>query len=159
MLTQIPVGLDEIIHTFGSLDDPNFESHNIVLFTLPYPLKYEGQIVTKARAHRLAVDNFVQGFRNVQAAGFADKFVEFNGIYARRSIRGQASHPSAHSWGIAIDMEAFDTKVGDAATHPLGSQRRLPEPIVAAMQAAGFFYGGDFKSRKDPMHFQLATHY
>ena len=38
MLNQTPVGLDQIIHTFGSLDDPQFEANHIVLFNLPYPL-------------------------------------------------------------------------------------------------------------------------
>lgn len=150
MITRIPSGLDEIIHTFGSLNDPNFEARNIIVFTLPYSLKYAGQIVTRSRSHRLAVDNFLQAFRNVQSAGLTNQFIEFNGIYARRAIRGQALHPSTHSWGIAIDM--------CASRYPLGSPKRMPDGIIKAFRDAGFFYGGDFKSRKDPMHFQLATH-
>ena len=42
MLTQTPVGLDRIIHTFGSLDDPQVEANDIVLFNLPLPLLFEG---------------------------------------------------------------------------------------------------------------------
>jgi hypothetical protein len=98
MLTNIPNGLDEIIATYGSIDDPAFYAKNIVKFELPYPLLYGGVPVNKAVCHRLAVDNLVQAFKNLQAAGFADQFKEFNGIYARRAIRGQPSHPSAHSW-------------------------------------------------------------
>ena len=151
MLTQIPNGLDEIIATFGSLDDPRFENNNIVSFDLPYTLRYEGQAVTHSRCHRAAVDNFVQALSNVQAAGLADQFVEYNGIYARRAIRGQSSHPSLHSWGVAIDM--------GASTHPLGGSATWPQGILDAFSAAGFFWGGNFRSRKDPMHFQLATGY
>ncbi len=151
MLTQIPNGLDEIIHTYGSLDDPQFEARHIVLFDLPYPLSFEGQQVRRARCHNLAVDNFIQAFRNVEAAGLAGQFVEFDGIYARRSIRGQASHPSLHSWGVAVDM--------GASTHPLGKMVPWPQGILDAFASAGFFWGGNFKSRKDCMHFQLATRY
>lgn len=151
MIEVVPVGLDSIIHTFGSLDDPNFEARNIVTFNLPYSLFYNDAEVKRARAHKLAVDNFIQGFKNVADAGLADQFKEFNGIYARRAIRGQASHPSTHSWGIAVDM--------GVSHFPLGSLKRMPDGIIKAMQAAGFFYGGDFKSRKDPMHFQLARGY
>ena len=151
MLTQIPNGLDEIIHTYGSLDDSQFEANHIVSFELPYILRYEGQEVKHSRCHKLAVDNFIQAFKNVQAAGLAGEFVEYNGIYARRPIRGQASHPSLHSWGVAIDM--------GASTHPLGKIVPWPQEILDAFASAGFFWGGNFKSRKDCMHFQLATGY
>lgn len=151
MLTHTPVGLDEIIKTFGRLDDPKFEIKNIVTFDLPYPLLYEGAKVTRARCHRLIVDNFKKAFQDIKAAGLQDKVKHFSGIYARRSIRGFGSHPSTHSWGIAIDLEA--------EKYPLGSKKRFPDNIVQIFHAAGFFYGGDFKARKDPMHFQFAEKY
>jgi hypothetical protein len=149
MLTQIPNGLDEIIHTYGSIDDPKFEAKHIVLFPLPYPLIFDGQVVKRARCHNLVVDNFVQAFKNVDEAGLADQFKEFNGIVERRAIRGQPSSASLHSWGVAIDM--------GASTHPLGSSATWPKEIIDAFESVGFFWGGNFKSRKDPMHFQLAT--
>jgi hypothetical protein len=151
VLTQIPNGLDEIIHTYGSIDDAQFEAKHIVLFQLPFPLVYEGQQVKRARCHNLAVDNFIQAFKNVDAAGLKDQFTEFNGIYNRRAIRGQTSHASLHSWGVAIDM--------GASNHALGSSATWPQGIIDAFASAGFFWGGNFKSRKDPMHFQLATGY
>src|SRR5260370_8479294 len=148
MLTQIPNGLDEIIHTYGSLDDPQFEANQIVSFDLPYTLRYEGQPVKHSRCHKVAVDSFVQALKNVQAAGLADQFVEYNGIYARRPIRGQASHPSLHSWGVAIDM--------GASTHPLGSSASWPQGILDSFPSAGFFWRGNFKPQNAPIHFPLA---
>lgn len=150
MLTKIPHGLAEIEQTFGSINDPKFEAKNIVLFDLPYPLLYDRATVVRARCHRLVVENFVRAFTGVLAAGMADRFSEFNGIYAHRPIRGR-SNPSTHSWGIAIDM--------CASQFPLGSAARFPDAIVKAFNDAGFFYGGDFHGRRDPMHFQLATGY
>jgi hypothetical protein len=151
MLTEIPNGLDEIIAAYGSLDEPHFENKYIVSFDLPYMLRYEGQVVRRSRCHKVAVDNFVQALRNVEAAGLADQFVEYNGIYAKRAIRGQSAHPSLHSWGVAIDM--------GASTHPLGGSAQWPQGIMDAFSSAGFFWGGNFRSRKDPMHWQLATGY
>ncbi len=148
MLTTIPVGLDEIIATFGPLEDI---ANNLISFELPYSLLYAGTIVTHARCHKLAVDHFVKAFTGIRDAGFAAEFKEYNGIYAARPIRGQSAHPSTHSWGIAIDMLA--------SQYPLGSTNRMPDAIVKIWQDAGFFYGGDFKSRKDGMHYQLATNY
>lgn len=151
MLTSTPNGLREIIAVFGSLDDPNFEANHIVSFPLPYQLTYDNQPVTHARCHRLLVDNFIQAFTEIQTAGLADSFTEYNGIYARRSIRGYASHPSTHSWGIAIDM--------CASQYPLGSAKRMPQAIVDIWRRAGFYYGGDFTHRPDGMHLQFATAY
>ena len=151
MLTHIPNGLDEIIDTFGNLDLPNWEAKHLEVFTLPYPLLYEGKKVTRARCHHLAVENFQKAFNDIKAAGLQDQVKNYSGIFAERSIRGQSKHPSTHSWGIAIDLEAD--------RFPLGSNERFSDAIIKTFQNAGFFYGGDFKSRKDPMHFQLCINY
>ncbi len=156
MLTEIPNGLDEIIHVFGSLDDPHFEENNITMFSFPYPLLYAGKPVSKGRCHRLVVDNFVAVFKELHDLELAHMvqeadYEDYAGIYNQRPIRGQSSHPSTHSWGIAIDLEP--------GKYPLGSAARFPDVIINVFKKYGFFYGGDFKSRKDPMHFQLATGY
>lgn len=151
MLTRRPSGLDELIHTFGDIDDPGFEATQIVPFLLPYPLYYDGTPVTRARCHRLIVDNFQRAFRDIQAAGLQNEVRNYSGIFARRPIRGFGSHPSTHSWGIAIDLEA--------ERYPLGSRERFPQTVVDIFQSAGFFYGGDFLARKDPMHFQFCERY
>jgi hypothetical protein len=151
MLKRTPVGLDEIISTFGSLDDPGFESNNIVTFALPYPLYYENTKASDTRCHRLIVENFQSAFEAIKAANLMEQVRNFSGIYASRAIRGFASHPSTHSWGVAIDLEAEQ--------YPLGSLKRFSEPVVSIFRNAGFFYGGDFVSRKDPMHFQFCEKY
>jgi hypothetical protein len=66
-------------------------------------------------------------------------------------IRSSNPDPSLHSWGVAIDM--------GAATHALASGATWPPGILEALGAVGFFWGGHFKARKDPLHFQLATGY
>ena len=67
--------------------------------------------------------------------------------YVNRPIRGR-NVASNHSWGLAIDI--------DATQYPLGSRKRLPSWIVDLFKAHGFDYGGDWKSRPDPMHFEFA---
>jgi len=151
MLYEIPNGLDEIIHIFGSIDDPSFEADNILSFDLPYPLFYMDAEVRRARCHRLLVDNFRQAFTELKNQGLDNVVRSYSGIYARRSIRGQGSHPSTHSWGIAVDLES--------EKYPLGSDLRFPNEVIAVFAKAGFSYGGDFKSRRDPMHFQYCKGY
>lgn len=146
-----PAGLDAIIATFGSIDAPDFEIVNIVSFPLPYTMFFNGAPVTHTRCHRLLVETFEAVYTKVRDAGYADHYTEFEGIYCRRQIRGQLSHPSTHSWGIADDC--------GARLYPLGSTARMPDPILAIYAGEGFFYGGDFKSRRDPMHHQFCTAY
>jgi|ERR1043166_1041343 hypothetical protein len=150
MLKQTPAGLGEIIDTFGHLSTPNFEARYIVPFLLPYPLYYDGTKVTRARCHYLIVDNFIAAFKEIKKANLENEVQNYSGIYNNRPIRG-ASHPSAHSWGIAIDLEA--------GKYRLGSTNRFPDKIVEIFRSVGFFYGGDFEKRKDPMHFQFCTGY
>jgi hypothetical protein len=150
MLTTTPSGLEEIIETFGDLNTRNFERRYITPFTLPYPLYYEGIKVMRARCHYLLVDNFIKAFKDIQEAGLEAEARNYSGIYNPRNVRG-GSHPSAHSWGIAIDLEA--------GKYPLGSSKRFPEQIIEIFADAGFFYGGDFSRRKDPMHFQFCKDY
>lgn len=151
MITKTPLGLPEIINTYGDIHDPLFEVKYIVSFDLPYPLRYAGKPVTKARCHHLVVDNFVAAFKEIQANGLIIEANDYSGIYATRPIRGFSQFPSCHSWGIAIDLEALD--------NPLGTTGHMAPGVIAAFKKYGFFWGGDFIHRKDPMHFQLAAGY
>ena len=148
--TKTPNGIKEITAIFGDASRADFEAKNIVSFDLPYPLLYDGKPVTRARCHELLVENFIQAFAAIKAAGLENECKNYGGIFAKRNIRG-LSHPSTHSWGIAIDLES--------AKYPLGSSKRFPQGVIDAFKNAGFMYGGDFKGRKDPMHFQFATGY
>ena len=150
MLKRTPNGLREIVATFGHLT-PNFEARYIVSFDLPYPLLYAGKTVRRARCHRLLVDNFITAFSAIRAAGLESECRNYGGIYANRSIRGISSHPSTHSWGIAIDLEP--------AKYPLGNRKRFPDAVIQCWELAGFYYGGNFRKRPDPMHFQFTINY
>lgn len=147
----VPSGLDEIIATFGSIDDPNFQSDNIVLFDLPYALSFNGTPTMHARAHKLVAPVFQAVFTDINTGGLSLFANDYSGIYAARPIRGFPSHPSTHSWGIAIDLEATN--------NPLGTTGHMDPRIIAVFEKYGFFWGGNFKSRKDPMHFQYAINY
>lgn len=148
---QVPNGLDEIIATFGSIDDPDFVKNNIVQFDLPYPLLYGNTFVYHTQAHKLAVPIFQNVFNAIADAGLQDRARHYGGIYAPRGIRGHISHPSTHSWGIAIDINPL--------TNPLGKHGDMDPQVIDLFKAHGFVWGGNFKSRLDGMHFQLAQSY
>lgn len=74
----------------------------------------------------------------------------FSGSYNYRPIRG-SSRLSCHAFGAAIDFDAESLPLGK----PVAASD-MPQIVVDDFKAAGFFWGGDYTGRKDPMHFQLS---
>lgn len=68
--------------------------------------------------------------------------------FACRAIRG-TNRASNHSWGLAVDL--------NATTNPLAYKliTDIPMEIVTLWEAYGFRWGGRYKRRKDPMHFEF----
>ena len=72
--------------------------------------------------------------------------------YAFRDIRGVTGKLSNHSSGTAIDL--------NATKHPLGKIGTFPNEKVPMIRALakkyGLIWGGDYRNRKDEMHFEIA---
>jgi hypothetical protein len=72
--------------------------------------------------------------------------------YCYRDIRGSSTALSNHSSGTAIDL--------NSTKHPLGKAGTFPLAKVAMIQALAKKYslrwGGDYRGRKDEMHFEIA---
>jgi len=72
--------------------------------------------------------------------------------YAYRMVRGNPTKLSCHSSGTAIDL--------NATQHPLGKAGTFPPEKVPMIQALakkyGLTWGGDYKNRKDEMHFEIS---
>jgi peptidoglycan hydrolase-like protein with peptidoglycan-binding domain len=74
----------------------------------------------------------------------------YSGSYNYRPVRG-SSRLSCHAFGAAVDFDAENLPLG--SSYPAAD---MPQSVVDAFKAQGFFWGGDYRGRKDPMHFQLA---
>lgn len=92
-----------------------------------------------------------EAFDNLDSSGllklFKDtgKLFTFDGAYALRFVRGNPNLPSSHCFGISVDLNAYDNPLG-------GPSNQMPE-FIEAFESAGWFWGGNFKDRCDPMHF------
>lgn len=62
----------------------------------------------------------------------------YHGCYVYRNI-ANTNRLSKHAYGLAIDINAY--------------QQQPPE-VVTCFKQAGFDWGGDWKSKYDPMHFE-----
>lgn len=67
--------------------------------------------------------------------------------FANRAIRGTQT-ASNHSWGLAVDLNAPDNPMSTTF------QTTIPPIVVKAWESCGFYWGGRYANRPDPMHFE-----
>ena len=72
--------------------------------------------------------------------------------YAFRMVRGTTDKLSCHSSGTAIDLNATKHPLGKAGTFELA---KVPM-IQALAKKYGLTWGGDYRGRKDEMHFEVS---
>lgn len=121
----------------------------------PFQMKYEGTLIHGILIHKKcaqalseALQKIWDSYNHDQAAVDNTGFTNYSGSYNYRNVRG-AQTLSCHAFGAAIDINAEEL--------PMHSEKRLAQPILDAFKAVGAFYGGDFKTRTDPMHLQFAN--
>jgi len=72
--------------------------------------------------------------------------------YCYRMVRGEATKLSNHSSGTAIDLNATQHALGKVGTFEAGKV-----PMIRALaKKYGLNWGGDYKNRKDEMHFEVS---
>lgn len=120
----------------------------------PFMLRYEGAPVHGVLIHRkvapalsAAFAAIWEAFGKSQEALDATGFTSYSGSYNYRSVRG-VKRLSCHAFGAALDF--------DAEHNRMGSSGSMDPRIISAFKSVGAFWGGDFNSRRDPMHFQFA---
>jgi hypothetical protein len=72
--------------------------------------------------------------------------------YCYRDIRGNVGKLSNHSSGTAIDLNATKHALGKVGTFPA---EKVPM-IQALAKKYSLTWGGDYRNRKDEMHFEVA---
>ena len=73
--------------------------------------------------------------------------------YCFRMVRGSTDKLSNHSSGTAVDLNASRHILGKAGTFP---SEKVPM-IQALAKKYGMMWGGDFRHRKDEMHFEITV--
>jgi hypothetical protein len=146
----VPAGLEAIKRTFGDCLSPDWAKRSLATFDLPYPLVYGTAMVRRATGHRLLVPVFQAVFADLKYRGLMERATHYGGIYNHRLIRGGTRNLSTHSWGIAIDMNPNENR--------LGTPGRMDPGVIECFEKHGLLWGGRFH-RLDPMHFQYATGY
>jgi hypothetical protein len=131
-------------HALKKYGDPNLQK-SLVLFDVPTELEI-GLIPKRIYCNKDLVAPLTQAFKNLIATGHVKEIKTWDGCFNIRKKRGLTSM-SLHSWGIAVDINAFE--------NGLGKTPKLSSGFVKCFTDAGFDWGGTW-TRKDGMHFQLS---
>jgi hypothetical protein len=111
--------------------------------------------VRKLQVHRKAAEPFRRVFASIEAAGLGGRILTCAGTWVPRHKSWNPENGlSAHTWGIAIDLNERWNPYNRAPA-PLGAEGSLVE-LVPYFAAEGFAWGGHFISAPDGMHFELA---
>ena len=128
------------LEKYGNPKDYN----NMVLWDVPDYLEI-GVIPKRIYCNKDLIQPLSQAFSNLIERDLVNELVTWDGCFNIRLMRG-GSQMSLHSWGIAIDVNAFE--------NGLGKEPKLSEEFVKCFIDAGFDWGG-YWSRPDGMHFEL----
>ena len=134
-----------------------WEMASLVLVTVPYSMVLAwdaSKPVKSILIHKKCANSLATVLKAILAEYGSQEALEdagldlFGGSFAYRRIEG--SHRlSTHSWGAAIDL--------DPEHNAMGSHKwRMLQDVVNIFDAQGWTWGGRWKIRPDPMHFQAA---
>lgn len=125
--------------------EPSQSNPNMILWDVPTHLEI-GIIPKRIYCNKDLVKPLEFAFKALIDTGYVKELKTWDGCFNIRKKRGLSSM-SLHSWGIAIDVNAFENGLGQPA--------KLSAGFVKCFTDNGFDWGGTWK-RTDGMHFQLS---
>lgn len=141
---------------YGNFQDKTWASRYLVRINPPFAMFYEkkpmplGILLNKncAVAMMAAFNEIWEACehdqKQVDKAGASD----YAGCFNIRRIAG-SNNWSNHSWACAIDLSP--------ASNGFNMKTTLSSVVIHAFKAQGARWGGDYRGRKDPMHFEFVS--
>ncbi|MFZ9303029.1 MAG: M15 family metallopeptidase [Sediminibacterium sp.] len=131
---------------YAKFGEPSASNKCMTLWDVPAELEI-GIIPKRIFCNRLMVEPLKKAFKNLIDTGSIKELKTWDGCFNIRKKRG-LSTMSMHSWGLAIDVNAFE--------NGLYATPKLSPTFVKCFTDAGFDWGGNWL-RQDGMHFQLSA--
>lgn len=121
----------------------------------PFRMYYDGKPVKAIQFHKKAAPALKAALDEIWEKSGRDQakldrlgVSRYSGAYNPRYIRGSTTKWSNHAYGAAIDINAaengFNTGHGN-----------MPQFVIDAFKRQGARWGGDYRGRTDPMHFEF----
>lgn len=141
---------------FGDPRKSDFQSKCMVTITPPFQMYYDKHPLKGINVNKKVASSLLTVFNEIlNKCGHDQKKIDeigasvYAGCYNFRPIRG-AKNLSNHAFAAAIDIDPDD--------NPLGAKVGKMSPLtIQAFKNEGWLWGGDYKGRKDPMHFEAVS--
>lgn len=133
------------------IDD--WQKKNIVIINIPQLIGVKGASKSgNVQFHEKSARQLQNLFKSWEDAGLRDRILSFGGTWVARFIRGSNTTLSNHSLGTAFDINVTWNALGTQGA--LKGQEGSVRELVDIAVENGFLWGGWFKKRSDPMHFE-----
>lgn len=149
----------ECLKLFGNPSAPGWGAKNIVRVPVPWVMSMGNIPIKSIQINKIAADSLSSVLTKIwdrcehtQSKIHTAGCDCFSGSFAVRMIRG-GSHPSMHSYALAIDIDAPHNPLAAPASKTNFKSDSL---VVKAFKEEGWVWGGDWTGRRDAMHFQYA---
>jgi hypothetical protein len=136
--------------------NPRWSGTNLIPIKAPFQMYYAGKPIKTITVHKKIADAVLAAFNEIwEKCGHDQKQVDktgasdYGGCFNYRVIAG-SHNLSNHSWACAIDLSpktnGFRTGKGT-----------ISSIVVDAFKRQGALWGGDYRGRTDPMHFEFVS--
>lgn len=155
-MTDLPLQ-SQCLKLFGNPTEKGWAAKNIAYVTPPFAMSMGNIPISKIKINKVAEASLKAVLNDIWIAcdksqakvakAHADRF---SGDWVVRPMRGGTA-PSMHSFALAIDL--------DAANNPLGAINTFFMPgslVPTVFKDHGWVWGGDWRTRRDGMHYQYA---
>jgi hypothetical protein len=144
----------QALKKYGDPTKTEFQYKHMIMWDVPPNLEI-GMIPKRIFCNKDMIDPLSKAFKNLIDTGAVKELKTWDGCFNIRNKRGLSSL-SLHSWGIAIDVNAFSNPLG-LTREQIVSRGLTPfsEKFLQCFRDAGFDCGADWKTRPDFMHMQL----
>ncbi len=138
---------------YGNFHGAKWPSQYLTRITTPFQMTYAGKLLPSLLVNRMCAHAMLSCFndiwnecdhdqKKVDATGASD----FGGCFNIRPISG-SNNWSNHSWACAIDLSP--------SSNGFNMKTTLSRIVIDIFKAHGARWGGDYRGRKDPMHFEF----
>lgn len=129
---------------------------NLIPIIPPYQMYYDKHPIKSITVNKMIATSLLKVFTEIlDKCGHDQKKIDaigasaYGGCYNDRAIRG-STNISNHAFAAAIDI--------DPSNNPLGAKKFKMSPIiVTAFKNEEWLWGGDYRGRKDWMHFEAVS--
>jgi hypothetical protein len=150
----------ECMKLFGNPSRPGWADEHLVPIATPFNMHMDEMPIHSIRVNKIAATSLSRVLTTIwNNCGHSQLNVDkcgcsvYSGCWAVRPIRGKKT-PSMHSYGLAIDINAPANGLAEPVNRTLFKPDSL---VVKAFKDENWVWGGDWRGRRDAMHFQAAV--